>query len=95
MRFMENDDDDDDEYNEYENADGFMDAEYENILSQQTALEGFHLHILEQNLKTKILFESFKFCKSNIFWLFYSEEYKLSKIKNTYKYLIETLEMKE
>lgn len=92
MRFIDDGDDIDDEY---EDDDRFMEGEYENILSQQTALEGFHLHILEQNIKTKILFECFKFCKSNIFWLFYSEEYKLSKIKNTYKYLIETLEMKE
>jgi hypothetical protein len=92
---MENGDDDEyeDDY-EYE-TDGFVEGEYESILSQQTALEGFHLHMLEQNLKAKILFECFKFCKSNIFWFFYSEEYKLSKIKNTYKYLIETLEMKE
>jgi|688.fasta_scaffold00614_51 hypothetical protein len=91
MRFIDDNDDD-----EYEDDDRFIDeGEYESILSQQTAIDGFHLHILEQNLKSKILFECFKFCKSNIFWFFYSEEYKLNKIKNTYKFLIETLEMKE
>lgn len=91
MRFIEHDDDEEDE-----DMDGFMsDGEYENIFSQQNALEGFHLHILEKNLKAKILFECFNICKNSIFWFFYSDEKKLMKIKNTYENLIDLLEMKE
>lgn len=93
MRFIRSDGDGDDD------MDDFMDEEnyenYENIISQQNALEGFHLHILEQNLKAKILFESLKICQKSFFWRFYSEDKKFEKLKNLYSDFIELLEMKE
>lgn len=93
MRFIRNDGDEDDD------MDDFMDEEsyenYESIISQQNALEGFHLHILEQNLKAKILFESLKLCQKSFFWKFYSEGKKLERVKKLYDEFINLLEMKE
>ena len=62
-RFMGNEDDDFDEFLE----DG---EEYKSLMSQQNALEGFHLHIMEKNLKNKILYKSIKCCQDNFFWRF-------------------------
>lgn len=91
MRFMRNNEDEEDD-----DIDNFMNEEdYEGIISQQNALEGFHLHILENSLKMKILSESLKMCKNNFFWFIYSEDKKLKKIKNLYNNFIELLEMKE
>jgi hypothetical protein len=87
---MRNEGEDDDD------MDGFMHEEdYENIISHQNALEGFHLHILEKNLKIKILFESLKLCKNNLFWIFYSQEKKNQQITKVYNEFIELLDMKE
>jgi hypothetical protein len=89
MRFAREDSDDEDD------MDNFMDEDYENIISQQNALEGFHLHILENNLKAKILAESLKLCRNNLLWIFYSQKSKVKKIKEAYNGFIEILEMKE
>jgi hypothetical protein len=94
MRFIRKNGDED-EYND-DDMDGFMDeGDYESLISQQNALEGFHLHILEKNLKTKILFESVKFCEKSIFWRFFSQEWKLNQIKRFYEEFIDLLDMKE
>jgi hypothetical protein len=98
MRFIRSDgdgdgDDDMDDFMDEENYENY--ENYESIISQQNALEGFHLHILEQNLKAKILFESLKLCQKSFFWKFYSESKKLEKLKKLYDEFINLLEMKE
>ena len=95
MRFIRKDGD---EYEDEDNndMDGYMDeGDYESLISQQNALEGFHLHILEKNLKTKILLESMKFCEKGFFWRFFSQDWKINQIKRFYEEFINLLEMKE
>lgn len=88
MRFMRDDD------NNSEDED-FFSSEHENFISQQNALEGFHLHIVEKKLRADILFESIENCKKSFFWNFMSNQSKMQKIKNFYNFAIELLEMKE
>jgi len=86
----------DDNNNEDEFDNDFVDeGAYKNLMSQQNALEGFHLHIMENNLKNKILYKSIKCCEESFFWKFYSIEKRLSCIKKAYEEFIDLLEMKD
>ena len=84
------DDGDDNEHDEF-----LEEGEYKNLMSQQNALEGFHLHVMEKNLKNKILYKSMKCCEESFFWNFYSVEKRLSYIKKVYEEFIDLLEMKD
>lgn len=96
MRFIRKDEDEDEDEEDDDDMRGFMDeGDYEGLISQQNALEGFHLQVLEKNLKTKILLESVKFCEKSIFWRFFSQDYKLNQIKKLYEEFINLLDMKE
>lgn len=88
MRFMREEDDDGEE-------EDFFSAEHDNFISQQNALEGFHLHIVEKKLKAEILFECMRDCKKKFFWNFISDDKKMEKIKEFYNFAIDLLEMKE
>jgi len=91
MRYVDNNDNNgDDEFDDFVD-----DGAYKNLMSQQNALEGFHLHIMEKNLKNKILYKSIKCCEESFFWNFYSVEKRLSCIKKVYEEFIDLLEMKD
>lgn len=84
-RFMKNYDEEPEDFEE----------DYRNLINQQNALEGFHLHLLEKKVIDKILYKSIKICEKNIFWNFYTIQTKLNMIKKTYDYLIDLLKIEE
>lgn len=85
-RFMKNEEDDFDEF--YEN-------DYRDLLNQQNALEGFHLHLMEKNISEKVLSRSIKVCENSFFWKFYSINSKLSAINKVYDSFINILKIEE
>jgi len=93
MKNNEYDEEDDDHLDD--NLDDFLDGDYKNIFSQQNALEGFHLHLLEKKISSSILSKSIKVCEKNIFWNFYKIDTKLNKIKQVYESFISLLKIEE
>lgn len=84
-RFMKNEDDFDD----------FSENDYRNLLNQQNALEGFHLHLLEKRITDRILSRSIRLCEKNFFWNFYSINKKLGMVSKAYNNFINLLKIEE
>lgn len=81
---------------EEDDFDEFPDNDdYKNLLNQQNALEGFHLHLLEKNISEKILSRSIRVCEKAFFWKFYSINSKLSAISRVYDNFINILKIEE
>lgn len=73
----------------------FSENDYKNLLNQQNALEGFHLHLLEKKISERLLSKSIGLCEKNFFWNFYSINKKLSFVSKTYNYFMDLLKIEE
>jgi len=89
MKNEEEDGDDFDDFDDFENFD------YKNLLNQQNALEGFHLHLLEKKISDRILNRSIRVCEKSFFWRFYSINSKISTISRVYENFINLLKIEE
>lgn len=80
---------------EEDDFDEFYENDYKNLLNQQNALEGFHLHLLEKKISDRVLNRSIRVCEKSFFWKFYSINSKLTKISKVYENLINLLKIEE
>lgn len=80
---------------EEDDFDEFPENDYKNLLNQQNALEGFHLHLLEKKVSDKILSRSIRICEKTFFWKFYSINSKLAAVNKVYDSFTRLLKIEE